>query len=335
MRKPIVLFVDDEPNILSGLKRYCRSQRELWDMVCVDSGELALEILANMKVDVVVSDMRMPGMSGADLLETISVRWPGIVRFILSGEAAPDQTLRTVGRSHRFLAKPCDPEILIGAVNGPLFKKGRLDAIGEVHSTSFWDRLVSDRQTVREILLLLESESARESEVANLVKQDPCLSARLLQLVNSAYFGRAIGTSSVSRAVGSLGLERFKQLLEAGRLGNALSTGSETRELKSERAVSVRLARKAAVYVSKIVDDPEITELAYSVGLFLQLGQNDNSSNGIASAAAAYSANLLGFPAPLENALTSLVDCPQNGRDENDRAQCISDAVLVACNQAA
>ena len=89
--KPRILFVDDEPNILSALKRFTRPKREEWDMDFVPGGAEAIEAISERSYDVVVSDMRMPGVSGATLLEWISQNMPGIVRLVLSGEAKPSK----------------------------------------------------------------------------------------------------------------------------------------------------------------------------------------------------------------------------------------------------
>lgn len=104
--KKKVLFVDDEHNILSGLKRMLRSQRNEWDMEFADSGQAALEIMANAPFDAVITDMRMPGMDGAQLLEQVKSLYPETVRFVLSGHSEQELVMRSVGPSHQYLSKP-------------------------------------------------------------------------------------------------------------------------------------------------------------------------------------------------------------------------------------
>ena len=96
--KSRVLFVDDETAVLDGLRRMLRDLRGEWDMTFADSGEKALELMRDKPFDVVVSDMRMPGMDGATLLSEVRRRQPGAVRIILSGYAETESVLRTVGR---------------------------------------------------------------------------------------------------------------------------------------------------------------------------------------------------------------------------------------------
>ncbi|HEU4771446.1 MAG TPA: response regulator, partial [Candidatus Udaeobacter sp.] len=80
-----ILFVDDEPKILEGLQRMLRPQRNEWEMAFAPGGEAALAMLAAENFDVIVSDMRMPGVDGAALLETVRANYPGMLRVILSG----------------------------------------------------------------------------------------------------------------------------------------------------------------------------------------------------------------------------------------------------------
>ena len=112
MTKKKIIFVDDEPNILDGLRRMLRSLRNEYDMHFASGGREALTLMESDRFDVVVSDMRMPGMDGAELLETIQKKHPHAIRIMLTGQADEQSILRTVGVVHQFLAKPCDPEKL-------------------------------------------------------------------------------------------------------------------------------------------------------------------------------------------------------------------------------
>ena len=83
-RKPSVVFVDDDQRILDGLRRSLRTRRQEWDLHFCTSGRQALQQLADAPCDVVVSDMRMPGMDGAELLSHVSRVAPGALRVLLS-----------------------------------------------------------------------------------------------------------------------------------------------------------------------------------------------------------------------------------------------------------
>ncbi len=123
-----ILFVDDEPNILQGLQRMLRPMRHEWEMCFAQSGAAALAILAEKNVEIIVSDMKMPGMDGAQLLTEVSTKYPHIVRIILSGYSEKEFTVRASGTAQEYLAKPCDMDILKNAVNAAGAKKCKTNA---------------------------------------------------------------------------------------------------------------------------------------------------------------------------------------------------------------
>ena len=136
-----VLFVDDEPMILEGLKRTLRGLRDEWDMYFVGSAEKALSLMEERQVSVVVSDMRMPGLNGAQLMNLLMERHPGTVRLILSGYADRDLILSCVQSAHQCLPKPCDPETLLTAIN-------RAAELEESRKNQNLQSLISQLQTV-------------------------------------------------------------------------------------------------------------------------------------------------------------------------------------------
>jgi YesN/AraC family two-component response regulator len=101
-----ILFVDDELNVLQGLQRMLRVMRHEWNMAFAQSGQEALDILSKESFDVVVSDMRMPGMDGAQLLNEVMKRYPQIVRIVLSGQSDREMVLKSVRPAHQYLSKP-------------------------------------------------------------------------------------------------------------------------------------------------------------------------------------------------------------------------------------
>ena len=114
--KSKILFVDDEENVIHGLKRMLRTMRHEWDMGFAMSGQGALDILDGEPYDVLVTDMRMPAMSGTQLLNEVMNRYPHMVRIVLSGNADQEMILKSVRSAHQYLSKPCSPEILKSTV---------------------------------------------------------------------------------------------------------------------------------------------------------------------------------------------------------------------------
>jgi DNA-binding NtrC family response regulator len=108
-RQPVVLLLDDEPNVTAGLKRTLRS--EPWNIFTAATTGGAFDILSREAVDVVVSDERMPGMSGSQFLSEVRKKYPHTIRMILSGQADLEAAVRAIneGEVYRFLLKPCNP----------------------------------------------------------------------------------------------------------------------------------------------------------------------------------------------------------------------------------
>ncbi len=111
-----ILFVDDEQQILDGMRNMLRKNRHVWEMVFVSSGEAALAEMAERPFDVIISDMRMPHMDGAALLAIVRERFPRTARFVLSGQADHEAVYRALQYTQQFLSKPCDPQELLNVV---------------------------------------------------------------------------------------------------------------------------------------------------------------------------------------------------------------------------
>lgn len=207
-----ILFVDDEPNVLNGLRDLLRKQRKHWEMVFAASGEQALLELSRASFDVVVSDMRMPGVDGVALLAQVKQAQPAAARIILSGQAERQSVIAALPVSHQFLSKPCDAEALIGAIERAsnlqsLLSDERLrDVVGAV------DRLPTAPRVYWELVEAMAQPATHLSDLAAIVERDAAMAAKVLQLVSSSYFGIAHRPTSVAQAVGYLGADLLKTL---------------------------------------------------------------------------------------------------------------------------
>ena len=111
-----ILFVDDEPKVLDGLRRMLYPLRDEWQIVFASNGHQALQLLSESDYDVIVTDVRMPDMSGIELLEEVVKQFPRVVRLVLSGTMDPAILAHSAPLAHRCLFKPCDPATLRATV---------------------------------------------------------------------------------------------------------------------------------------------------------------------------------------------------------------------------
>jgi HD-like signal output (HDOD) protein/CheY-like chemotaxis protein len=208
-----ILFVDDEPLILAGLQNLLRKQRKVWDMVFVDSAEKALTKLADARFDVIVSDMRMPGMDGATLLKAVQAQYPDVVRIVLSGHAELETALRSVSVAHQFLSKPCDATALQAVVDRACGLQALLNDEAIRRAVGTIGRLPSAPKVYTAVTRALEDPATSLQELAQLIEQDVAISAKILQLVNSAFFGLPQRVTGVQQALSYLGASMLRRVL--------------------------------------------------------------------------------------------------------------------------
>lgn len=266
-----IMFVDDDANVLAGLRNSLRGRRAEWTCVFALGPEAALKELEGDPFDVVVSDMRMPKIDGAAVLAATKRMQPRAVRMILSGQTELDAVMKSVFVAHVFLAKPCDPVSLQKTVERScnlmnlLAREDLKAALGAV------EMLPSAPQRYLEITQILAKPDSSLVEVAKVIERDVALSAKILQLVNSAFFGlpRRIGT--ITEAVTYLGMVTIKNLtlaLEA--FSKKLPSGLTTVEMDELARLSLRTARVASFLAG---EDKRKGEEAFLAGLLHAVGR--------------------------------------------------------------
>lgn len=208
-----VIFVDDEPRVLEGLKRMLRPKRNEWQMTFVGSAAEALSALKKEPCEVVVTDMRMPGMNGAELLEVVQREYPDTIRLILSGQAETESVMKALGVSHQFLSKPCDAEILQGTISRAFALRDLAGSEQVKTLVARINKLPTLPTSYQRLVEVLRSPNSSIEDVAEIISTDPAMTARLLKLVNSAYFGLQKPVSDVARAGALLGLDRIMALV--------------------------------------------------------------------------------------------------------------------------
>jgi putative nucleotidyltransferase with HDIG domain len=208
-----VIFVDDEPFALEVLQRIFESLRHEWHMEFVNRPQDALIRLDELPFDAIVSDLQMPEMNGAELLERVAESHPAVSRIILSAHADEDLVLQSVNVAHQFISKTADPRALIKKVRKLLLMRQPTFNTELVETICAIERLPSMPDVYCELVKAVGDPEANLRDLAHIVERDPAICAKLLQLANSAFFGLRGEVSSISDAICFLGLETLRYLV--------------------------------------------------------------------------------------------------------------------------
>jgi HD-like signal output (HDOD) protein/ActR/RegA family two-component response regulator len=265
-----VLFVDDEPQLLDGLRDALRPWRRHWQMTFAPDGLAALGALQLEAYDAVVTDMRMPGMDGAALLGEVQRIQPTAVRIVLSGYAEGEAVARAANVAHRFLSKPCEVDELVRVVQRSCGVNALVEHEDLRRAAAGTGRLPSVPRLYSELTVLMNDPDATLADVEQLVTQDAAMAAKVLQLANSAYFGRARSVDAVGQAIGFLGLNSLKALvLSAG----AMAAFQPARRIDG---FSIERVQRHSALVARttraLLDDREHAEGAVAAALIHEVG---------------------------------------------------------------
>lgn len=182
-------------------------------MTFATSGEEAVEILKKTPQDVLVSDRRMPHMDGENDCSEFNKRWPNLVRLTLSGQSDEESTLRSIGAVRGTRPESSDPALLRLAVQRAVALHHLLQDERVKVVVTRMDTLPSIPILLHELMAELEKEECSLVRVGEIVSQDVAMTAKVLRLVNSAYFGLRFEVSNADMAVRYLGINAVSTLV--------------------------------------------------------------------------------------------------------------------------
>ncbi len=258
-----LLLVDDEPAVLEGLEHQLRPMRDRWRMTFALGGGTALAALDARAYDVVISDMRMPGVDGLAVLERARERHPASIRLILSGEVGSTSVARLLATAHQVLTKPCPPTRLRATIERALAVRAAVtdptvrtlvSAVGELPpAPRLWVTLGG----------MLRRDAVGAGQIARVLSEDPVLTARLIRLASSVAYGGA-RVSSVVDAVRVLGTEAVHGLVLS------LELGSKRQDPALDRIYEHGLA---VASVARALARPADAEAAFAAAVMHDIGQ--------------------------------------------------------------
>ncbi len=268
MRK--VLFVDDDQEEFNFLSRGISKERGQFEMRYVASGEEALVRMVAENYDVIISSSRTVGMDGATLLQSVCDQHPAMVRILLASQQEMERALRAVPVAHQFLLKPCDPTMARIAVE-------RATNLSRILNNRMLASLVG---TVKDLPVLpktyfalrkkLEDPEVPLAELVAVVEKDVAISAKIFQLVNSAFFGLPLEVSSIKTAVSFLGIQMLQNLVLAAEVFSMINDtqalpGFSFEELQAHSQLTARIALRLPA-ASHTRDIAVMAALVHDVG---------------------------------------------------------------------
>jgi HD-like signal output (HDOD) protein len=270
-----VLFVDDETSLLDGLRVRLHALRSQWEMVFVENGPRAVTELEHRPVDVIVTDVRMPAMDGVELLEIVRDRWPDAIRIVLSGCAGEEQSGRLLSLVHQYISKPCEVDQLENVIRRcmqlrEVLSEPRLQAlVGRIAHLPAMPRTCTNLRDA------MADPDVSVREIARIIHEDSAVAAKVLQLVNSAFFRLARHITSIEQAVGYLGLNAIRTLVMSVEIFSAWRSDLGACELTparlQERAHRVAAATRALAHDTAFADDALLAGLLHNIGYWVLL----------------------------------------------------------------
>ena len=264
-----VLFVDDDELQLKSLRRVLSLATPDWAPVFTSDPDVALAAISGGEVDVLVTDMRMPEVSGLDLLQAAYRANPQIIRIAISGYTEQAVALRAIPVTHQFLSKPTKPSHLIDSVERACALQELLGSEALAKLVGRVDSLPALPTVYAELSQAVGKTDTSLGELAAIVEKDLAISARVLQVVNSAFFGLPQKTASITHAVSYIGANMLANLV--------LSIEVFSLSTKAQQALSLAEMRDhalmTAAIAARLCDDQSVRQDAFMGGMLHDVGK--------------------------------------------------------------
>jgi HD-like signal output (HDOD) protein/CheY-like chemotaxis protein len=285
-----VLFVDDEPLVLRSIDRALRTRKVPWEARFVDSGGAALDLLTTERFDVVIADLRIPDLDGVELLTIVQRMYPKIARLVLSGQVGTDDCLRAMRVAHQCMAKPCNIDTLRHIVQRLSQSQSLLEDAELATTAAKLSCLPSPPRVHFEVCAAIAREAGL-AEIAHIIDGDIAITAKLIQIVNSAFFTQGTQVTSVQRALSVLGTEVVRGLL----LGIEVFRGFEGNPDALARTESLREHSKFVAQLARTLAPRDLAGDAFVAGMLHDIGELVLASLGRAPTQVADHARAGGF----------------------------------------
>ena len=269
-----ILFYDPETNVLSGLRRFFHTMRSQWEMTFTSDQQEALKRIQEDCPTVLVADVSDQNGSGLELLRFAKEQMSECIRIGISASLDESVSIQAIYPTHRFLAKPFDGNELKAVIERALAMRERIDNNHLLKIISRIDQLPSPPEIYLQINQALAEENVSVNHIAELIKNDPNMTAQILKIVNSAYFGLFDNIDSVQRAIILLGFDLIKNLVLSIHLFRGIQlSGKETELVEQIGSHSTNVAMATMEIVKRSQEFHRLSQLAFSVGILHDVGK--------------------------------------------------------------
>jgi HD-like signal output (HDOD) protein/ActR/RegA family two-component response regulator len=269
-----LVLVDNEHHIADAHRRALRTVRPEWKVVLASTPEAALDAMTAEPTDVFIAELGKPPTDGVALFETVRERWPGTVRIALSEFAEKNVAVRLERSVHRFLHKPCDTYMLAMLIERGSTLRTIVDDPAVVAAIGGLDAIPRPPVTVQALEKVLADPEAGVIAVAAVVNRDASLTARLLRVVNSSFFGVGRQVTRVDAAVNFMGVSLVRAITLADGATRSFKVAPEVLDLDEWNTHAVRVAASARdITLSMCPNDRSLADEAFLAGLLHDVGQ--------------------------------------------------------------
>jgi HD-like signal output (HDOD) protein len=269
-----ILLVDDDQGPLAQLQTELKVISSDWDVVLANSGKEAVDVLRQNHVHVTITDLGMPGMNGVELLELIQAECPNCMRIAIVDQKDVHTYQRVALTAHQFIPKPWNAKDVASKIYQLNGLSNMLKQEGIQALVNRIGRLPSQSSAYMSLISELNRPEINLDNAARIISTDISMTAKLLQLVNSAYFGLPREIHEVSQAIFYLGTDTIRDLALSIQIFSQFDQKAlEAAGLGRLWDHSLQVATLSRVIASSITNEKDLIASAFTAGLLHDIGK--------------------------------------------------------------
>lgn len=269
-----ILFIGPDEGLGREFQAQGSGSGDSWTVQFAPSGEDALALCSNNSFDAVIADAGLPGMNGPAFLDAFMQRQPKAMRIVTSDLADVEGTMKCIGHAHHHLLKPCGAATLYDALRQGLAVENWLPSERAQTLISQMRQVPSPPETYFRIVEEANSPSCSLEKIAGQIGEDPAVTAKVMQLANSAVFGLQLHIVHPTEAVNFIGIETTKALVLLAHTFSSFDdialTGFSVEDLWAHSVRTGKLAQRIAGFEDAGM---EIVQEAFAAGLLHDIGK--------------------------------------------------------------